>query len=138
MVANRERADEKARDAIEMVEVAIREALGGETLRGLPDLGDRVFGLRVGVDGSAHARIPPKRPVLVLEAKGLLVLATISEKGTAFYQKAPRSMLKASLLVPYMRAVGTALRIHLEAAEKRAAEFARVVDLSGRVAAVLA
>ncbi len=134
MVEARLEADERARQAIEAVETKVVDALAGEALRGLPDLGDRVFGLRVGVDGSAHAKLPRGRPCMVFDAKGMLVVATLFDGGTAFVQRAPKGTIRASLLVPYLHSVHTALGIHVRSATSRTQEFHRISDLSKRIA----
>lgn len=138
MVDARGDADEKARVAIEAVERELLKALDGESLRGLADLGDGVHGLRVGVEGSANAKLPKTgRAVPVLEAKGLLVVATMFDTGRAFIQRAPRGVIRASLLLPYMRVVELALGLHVRSADMRSAEFRRVSALADRVVAIM-
>lgn len=137
MKSDRALADEKAREAISAAEASLVAALDGEALRGLPDLGDRVFGYRVGVDVSRSARLAPGRPGLVLEKKGRLVLATLFASGAAFVQAPPKSMLVASILDPYVAALEAALSVHARDAEKRGAQFGRIEVLAGRLCAAL-
>ena len=134
MVVNRIEADEKALAAIELVEARLVEAIGQEHLRGLPDLGAKVYGLRVDVEGSSFARLPPKRTCLVLDSTGMLVAATLHGKDVAFVQRAPRGMIRASTFVPYMRAVEAALGLHKRHAERRGEEFRKIALLSSRIA----
>ncbi len=138
MVARRKDADARAQDAIEAVERQLVSVLGGEVLRGLPDLGDGIYGLRIGVEGSAFAKLPVGRPVLVLEARGLLVMATLFASGAGFTQRAPRGTLRASALIPYVRAVSVAVDAHLQSADRRSAEFVRVSELSDKIARAMA
>jgi hypothetical protein len=135
---SRHEADELAREAIARVENALVNGLAGETMRGLPDLGDRVFGLRVDVDGSVFAALAPGRPSLVLGAKGQLILATrVGQIGTSvFVQKPPRSLIVASVFEPYMRAVVRAIEIHVAKAGVRCAEFSRISGLAKRITAL--
>jgi hypothetical protein len=129
-------ADEKAREAILKIERRIEEALAGETLRGLPDLGDRVYGLRVGVEGSMNARLPQARAVLVVDARGRLVLAS-RHGGAAFVQHPPRSMVVASILDSYIRTVGEALRLHMASALVRRDCFVRIEALASRICSAI-
>lgn len=133
MIGNRSDADAKVQEAIAAFETLVVEVLRGETLRALPDLGGRVFGLRVGVEGSAFAKLPTGRACIVLEAKGQLVLATAFSATSGHVQKLPKHFVRASLLVPYLRAANLALEIHVGAAKERGAEFRRVADLAERV-----
>lgn len=137
MVTSREDADEKAREAVEAVEASLIFALGREALRGLPDLGDGIHGLRIGVEGSQFAKLPRGRSVLVLDSKGMLVWATMFASGTAFVQRAPRALIRASILVPYMGAVGRALDLHLRSAETRTEEFRHISALGEKIAAAM-
>lgn len=139
MVYRRSEADEKAGEAIDLVEKSLVAALGGEVLRGMSDLGDRVFGMRVSIDGSLSAKLPANGSAhLVLNHHGMLVLASMHGAGTSFVQRPPRAMLRASILVPYMRAVREACALHVRAADRRAAEFGKISDLAGRIGAVVA
>lgn len=137
MVESREEADRKARAAVELVERKLLLALDGESIRGMPDLGDRVYGIRVGVEGSQFAKLSPRTVgCLVLDQHGMLVIATMTG-ASAFVQRAPRGMIRASLFVPYMRAVRFALEAHLRQANRREAEFRRVRELAEKVAAAM-
>lgn len=131
MVASRSDADEAARKAIEIVERALVRALDGEALRGLPDLGG-VQGLRVDPQASAFTPLPRMRPALLLDTHGLLVVST-RFRSTSHVQRAPRGVVRASHLVPYLHAVCHALTIHEKSAQDRTATFRRVRDLAGRV-----
>lgn len=134
LVRNRELADDAARDAIREIENALVVALQGETMRGLPDLGGKVFGVRVDPQASAFAPLPQRRTVLVLEAKGQL--CAVSRHGSeAFVARAPRSMVVASVLVPFIRAVGHAISLHLSAIGRRNAEFTKIADIARRICA---
>lgn len=133
MVARRQEADARAHEAIQAIERSIVLVLGGETMRGLPDLGSRIFGLRIGVEGSAFAKLPVGKPTLIIDAHGMLVVATVFANGNTFTQKAPHTMVRASILVPYVRAVQMALDAHCQSAEQRGREFRRIVELSERI-----
>lgn len=132
----RSRADEEARKAIARVEQALCAALSGETLRGLPDLGDRVFGLRIAVEGSAFARLPRNRRVLILDAKGQLRAATLFPEGV--HAEAPEpSEVVASVLEPYLKTVQRGIELHLQSATKRTEVFERIASLASKLATVL-
>ncbi len=134
---SRAEADGKAREAIGAIERKLVEALNGETLKGLPDLGDRVFGLRVDVEGSAFAKIPRDRSVLILDVHGHLGIARWC-RNTIFVQvPPPAALVVASLLSPYLRVVSRAIGVHLVAAEKRTASFEKVTELASRLCASL-
>lgn len=134
MVSKRAEADAKAADAIQVMERSLALVLRGEVLRGLPDLGGRTFGLRIGVEGSAFAKLVPGKPTLILDAHGMLVVATLLPNGTTFAQKAPHSFARASILVPYVRAVQQALEGHRRSAASRTGQFQRISALSTRIA----
>jgi hypothetical protein len=134
MTQARTGADDAARSAVDAVERELVRALDGEVLRGLPHLGDRVFGLRVSSDASAFSRLPNGKSVLVLDSRGLLVVATKFPNGTVFVQRAPRGMVRASELEAYLNVVSHGLDVHLKSAQDRTATFLRVSDLAGRVA----
>ncbi len=106
-------------------------------MRGLPDLGDRVFALRVGAEGSLTAKLPERRPVLVLEAKGRLVLAS-KHGSAAFLQAPPKALVVASTLEAYLRAVREALRLHCKAAETRRVAFLHLASLAERLSEAVA
>lgn len=129
-------ADAGAREAIFAVQKKLVEALAGETMRGLPDLGGRIFGLRLDAEGSAYARLQSGRPTPILEAKGHLVLASVHGKE-GFVQAVPTPMVTASLLEPYLRAVTRAIGLHLEGAGSRRRAFERMSDLAGRITSAL-
>lgn len=131
--AQRVKADEEARDAILKMEQELVSSLDGETLSGLPDLGDRVYGLRlVGEDQPACSRLPEGRTVLVLTAKGQLLAARI-DGGSAFVQKAPFSMLNASQLAPFARAVERAVTLHVSRSAVRSDRFALIARVAADV-----
>ena len=132
MVESRQDADDAARKAVDAVERALVHALNGEALRGLPDLGCGIYGLRVDPQASAFAPLPRSRPCLVLDAHGMLTVST--RIGTAAHaQRAPRGVVRASHLVPYLHAVCHALGNHEKSAQVRADAFRKVRDIAGRV-----
>lgn len=136
MVRRRVDADARARDAIDLIQRRLVEALGGEPLRGMPDLGDHIYGMRVGHDVATGARLPRDRAVLVLESRGLLVMAMLYGRA-GFVQKAPRGVIRASDLDPYVRVVSLALAEHLRLVETRGEEFLRVSALSDKITLLL-
>lgn len=136
MVDRRMEADAKAREAVDLVERKLVQALDGESLRGSPNLGDKVFGFRVGVEGSQFAKLPKAAKCLVLDQHGMLIFVT-THGGTAMVQRAPRGLVRASVLVPYVRAVKTAIDLHLRRVPQRSAEFERMTQLAAKIAAAM-
>lgn len=136
MKAARARADARAREAIARVEASLREALDGETLRGLPEIGGRVFGLRVGAEGSAFARLPRNRRVLILDSKGQLRAATMFQEGVHVEAPDEREVV-ASVLDPYLRAVQRGIELHLRSATERTEVFERIAVVSSKLAEAL-
>ena len=137
MKTARARADEDARAAIARVEKSLVEALGGETLRGLPELGDRVFGLRVEAEASAFARLPRNRRVLILDAKGRLRAATLFPEGAHVEEPETHREVVASVLDPYLRTVQRGIELHLSSATKRTEVFDKIAALAAKLATVL-
>lgn len=132
----RGRADAEARAAIARLEKSLAEALDGESLRGLPELGGRVFGMRVGVEGSAYARLPRNRRVLIVDVKGRLRAATLFPEGV--YVEAPaEGEVVASVLDPYVKAVQRGIELHLQSATKRTEVFERIAALASKLATAL-
>lgn len=129
-------ADDEARAAIMRVERSLREALDGETLRGLPELGGRVFGLRVEVEGSSFARLPRNRRVLILDTKGQLRAAILFPEGV--HLEAPdEKEVVASVLEAYLKTVQRGIELHLRSTTKRTEAFVRVAALAAKLATVL-
>jgi hypothetical protein len=135
MVERRDEADAKAKEAISAIESALISVLNGEAMRGLTDLGGKIYGLRIGVDGSAFARLPVGKPTLILDAHGMLVVATLVSNGSSFVQRAPigGGLIRASLLVPYVRAVQTAIDTHTRSARQRTREFEKILKFSRKI-----
>ena len=115
---------------------AISKALDGETMRGMPDLGDRTFGLRVGVEGSAFSRLPKNRRVLILDAKGRLLAAILFPEGV-FTEDPEEGEVVASVLEAYLNAVQRGIELHLRSATSRTETFERVSALAAKVADAL-
>ena len=136
MKAARHVADEEARKAIARVEASLSEALEGETLRGLPELGGRVFGLRVGVEGSMFARLPRNRRVFIVDNRGRLMCATLFPEGV-FVEKPDDREVVASTLVPYLSTVQRGMTLHMESATKRTEQFTRIASLANKISTVL-
>lgn len=136
--SRREDADQSARDAIAMVQGKILDALRGEPLRGLPNLGDSVYGLRIELEGSFAAKLPPGRHVLILDAHGQIGLALRYGMVVHVQTPPPAAFVRASVLTPYLEVVARALRGHLAAMERRGLDYEKVCQLAQRVTAVLA
>lgn len=132
----RAQADEEAKATIARVEKSLHEALDGETLRGLPELGGRVFGLRIEVEGSSFARLPRNRRVLILDAKGQLRAAILFPEGAHIESPDDREVV-ASVLDAYLRTVQRGIALHLQSASRRTETFERVAALSRKLATVL-
>lgn len=136
MKTARVRADDEARKAIARVERALAEALEGEALRGMPEIGGRVFGLRVDAEGSSFARLPRNRRVLIVDAKGRLRAATLGEHGVSLEEPSEEDVV-ASVLEPYLRTVQRGMTLHMESATKRTEVFAKIAALAAKLAAAL-
>lgn len=138
MKAARSHADESAAEAIEEIERRVAAALDREILMGLPDMGDRVYGVRVGADVSAFAKVPRGAPpCLAIDRHGMLVAVSITAGGTAFVQRAPRGMIKAGILEPYMSAMALAIDVHVRSAERRTEQFEIIRNIAERIRDVL-
>ena len=136
MKTARELADSEARAAIARVEKALVEALDGEAMRGLPELGGRVFGLRVEVEASTFARLPRNRRVLILDRFGCLRAATLFPEG-AHVEGPEEGEVVASTLDPYLRTVQRGIALHLESATKRTEAFTKIAALAAKIANAL-
>lgn len=136
MKAARVMADNAARLTIKRLEKELEEALDGETLRGLPDLGGRVFGLRVEVEGSTFARLPRNRRVLILDVRGQLRAATLFPEGV-YVEPPDEEEVVASVLEPFLRAVQRGMTLHSQSANKRAEAFIKIAALADKLASAL-
>lgn len=136
MSAARERADEAAAHAIAMVEQDVFDLLGNDRFLDAPELGGRFRGYRVG-DGSVFAALPLKQAKLAIDGTGLLVVVTTFGPETHHVQRAPRSMVLARVLAPYIEAMKTALERHAAACEARGVKFENIRARAGRICAAL-
>lgn len=132
----RSEADDKAFEAIGSIVDGLIAALDGEVLFGMPHLGARVFGLRVG-EGSAYASLPQQHPVLVLVQDGRLMRVQLCGKD-ATCEHPPQSMITARLMEPFLHVVKAAMTRHLSQARARTATFHRIAALADRLTSALA
>jgi hypothetical protein len=128
---SRSKADHESLRSIRAIEGELVAALAGETLSGMPDLGGRIFGMRVDEDGSAFARLPGTgRRCMILTAKGRLAIASIDGAGRSVTRPVEDHEVVASTFVPYIRVIELALLKHVAKARDRAEKFAQIARVA--------
>lgn len=128
--------------AVRQMEASLVEALGGETLKGLPCLygesAERFYGAR------ARGRLDKKlyeKPVLVICPDGVLRIAQVSEEATCAFRVEVRPVEDSELLVEDVevvaRAIDAVLKAHVAAAAKTTARYDALVELARKIEAAL-
>lgn len=143
-VEKREIANGEALEVIRTLEERLREALGGETLKGLPNLlpdGERPFhGLRLnnaGRHGTAEYLPRDGREVLALSRDGTIVMVArdaVHGEILPRIRQATDESLRGDMLEPIVRAVQEALDGHLLRAEKRGTAHDQTRQLAEKIA----
>lgn len=138
LTAARARAREASRTAVEEMQERLRDALAGETIRGLVDLnpsGDRWLGARVHGHGhhGVDSYLPPDgRPALCITAKGVLVHAWI-EGAHVKTERTATLDIRAEDISQYARTLVIVLTRHLEATSSAAASYGRTAALADAI-----
>lgn len=140
-------ANGEALSAIRAIEARLREALGGETLKGLPNLlpdGTRPFhGLRLnngGRHGTAEYLPRDGREVLALSRDGTIVMVArdvVHGEVLPSIRQAGDENLRADMLEPIVRSVQEALDGHLLRSEKRGVAHEETRKLAEKIAAAV-
>lgn len=141
LAETRREASEQADAVIRGVEEALVGALGGDTLRGMPDLapGRGFHARRVhanGREGSA-AQLVWGKWVPVITSKGRLVWAKVGDHREPVAREPDEGELNADLLGPYLDAVQAALEDHLARTERRVQSYEAASDLARKIASVI-
>jgi hypothetical protein len=118
-------------ETIRLLEAAIVEALAGERLRNLPNLGksEAFFGVRV--RGTSFAPLPPGRPCLIVDDSGMLMMATRGSPCNSV--AATDEDLKAEDVEPYANLMEAVLTMHLVGTKRSTERYRRC----GKVAETL-
>lgn len=124
--------------AVRQMEAALVEALGGETLKGLPVLAgdgpERFYGAR------ARGRLDKKlyeKPVLVICPDGRLRVATFASERVTTHDVDDAELL-AEDVDAVARSLGQVLRQHLETAAKATARYEALGALARKLDEALA
>ena len=122
--------------AIRAIEARLVEALAGERLRGLPNLGTRLdpfYAQRVLSKHSTGARLPPDgREVLAIHTDGRLIVVSW-RVGRVVNRPLVDDEIVLEDLEPYVRIVGDILERFVALSERRTARIDRAGDLARRL-----
>ena len=125
-------------EAIRKLEARLVEVLGGENLRGLPNIspnGGQFYGLRVGAQArhNASAVLPTDgREVLMITPSGRLVAAKVQGRQVA-QRKITDDELMLEDLELFAHVVREALEKHIALSDGRVNKLARAEDLARRI-----
>lgn len=140
-VRERESASATARKAINLIIDALAEIIGGESLRGLPNLATSSSpyrGIRVRATKRALWELPKDgKEVLCLNMRGKLVFAKYLDDLSVAERTCDLDMVRAEWAEDVAEAAISAINYHLAACDKAGKRYAKISKLNKRLVAAL-
>lgn len=141
LAKSRSQAATSARDTLLGLERRLREALGGDTLRGMRDLspgGENFYAARLDVRLRCGIDSPLQRrglPALVVTKSGRVFCAWATDLGSV--ATGPLRGIRAEDLEPATRAIQLVLERHLARVERTSVTYDKVAAFSWRLASLV-